>query len=69
MRRTFLSMTVSLTTAAAVACLAAACLVAPTGCAEHYRIDPKTGKRVKISAKEYRELKKNDAPRYERTQW
>jgi len=31
-----------------------------TGCMEHYRVDPETGQRTKISDSEYKQLKKND---------
>ena len=31
-----------------------------TGCMEHYRVDPDTGKRTKISESEYKQLQDND---------
>jgi len=34
--------------------------VGAVGCAEHYRVDPETGKRYKISDEEYRELKQQE---------
>lgn len=34
--------------------------VGAPGCTEHYRVDPKTGKRYKISEEEYRAMKNDD---------